>query len=112
MVKTKAEHFGMLSYGVRLLHANALTHSAHETVKPAGCEYKILPHPPYFPDLAPSDFFLSLRGTRFKDDDKVITEMELFLESQKKAFFKDGFHQLIHHLGKCVALGGDYVEKK
>lgn len=117
-VEIKAKRRGMLTKGVRLLHDNAPAHSAHETVKLAGdLGYEILPHPPYSPDLAPSDFFLfhhlkkPLRGRRFKDDDEVITEVELFLKSQKEGFFKDGLHQLIHRLEKCVALGGGYVEK-
>jgi len=55
----KKKRRGMLSKGVRLLHDNAPAHSAHETVAHAAAlGYHILPHPPYSPDLAPSDFFL------------------------------------------------------
>ncbi|QQP57739.1 Putative DD34D transposase [Caligus rogercresseyi] len=40
--------------------------------------YELLPHPPYSPDLTPSDYFLfadlkrMLAGKKFKDNDGVI----------------------------------------
>lgn len=38
----------------------------------------------------------------------AITEVELFIKSQKEGFFKDILPQLIHRLEKCVALSGGY----
>lgn len=49
--------------------------------------YELLPHPPYSPDLAPSDYFLFpnlkkwLGGKRFDSNDEVI--------SQTRAYFED-----------------------
>nr|XP_027238070.1 histone-lysine N-methyltransferase SETMAR-like [Penaeus vannamei] len=55
-IKTKRR--GMLTKGVCLLQDNALAHSSHI----AQIEWRsfgfILPHPPYSPALAPSDFHL------------------------------------------------------
>ena len=44
---------------VRLLHDNARPHTAKETQqKLKALEWETVPHPPYSPDLAPSDFHL------------------------------------------------------
>ncbi|KAJ4451273.1 hypothetical protein ANN_02734 [Periplaneta americana] len=46
--------------GIFLLHDNARTHtSQYTTSEIAKIGWKVLPHPPYSPDLAPSDFHLS-----------------------------------------------------
>jgi histone-lysine N-methyltransferase SETMAR len=59
-------------------HDNARPHislGAQEAIAKFG--WNVLPHPPYSPDLAPSDFYLfgplkdALHGTRFEDDDSV-----------------------------------------
>ena len=55
----KEKRRGMLSHGVLLLHDNAPVHRANvaqAALREAGFEE--LPHPPYSPDLAPSDFYL------------------------------------------------------
>ncbi|KAJ4430408.1 hypothetical protein ANN_22624 [Periplaneta americana] len=115
-IKTKRR--GKLSKGILLLNDNAPTHSAENTVThAASLGYKILPHSPYFPDMAPSDFFLfprikkPLRGRHFQNDDEVIFEVERFLNSQNADFYNQGLRQVIHRWEKCVALKGDYVEK-
>jgi transposase len=58
--------------GVLILHDNAQPHIADATMTLLNSwAWKILPHPPYSPDLAPSDFHLfpkmkkHLRGQRF-----------------------------------------------
>jgi [histone H3]-lysine36 N-dimethyltransferase SETMAR len=49
--------------------------------------YELLPHPPYSPDLAPSDFFLladlkrMLAGKKFSTNEKVIVETEAYFEA-------------------------------
>lgn len=56
-IRTKRR--GLLSKGVILLHDNARAHTAHlsnNTLAKLG--WKVLPHPPYSPDLAPSDYHL------------------------------------------------------
>jgi len=55
----KSKHRGKLRRGVLLLHDNVPAHtSAVATSAAAECGYELLPHPPYSPDLAPSDFCL------------------------------------------------------
>ena len=53
----KSERRGLLSRGVLLQHDNAGPHNAHSTVSTIqDLSFECLPHPPYSPDLAPSDF--------------------------------------------------------
>jgi len=50
-----------LSAGVLLLHDNAPVHmSAKSQAAIRQCGFQQLNHPPYSPDLAPSDYFLFL----------------------------------------------------
>ena len=55
--------------------------------------YKLLPHPPYSPDLAPSDYFLFpnlkkwLGGKRFDSNDEVISQTKAYFEDLDKSFF-------------------------
>jgi len=69
----KSKRRGKLQHGVLLLHDNAGAHtSAVATSAAAECGYELLPHPPYSPDLTPSDFCLfplpkeHLSGTHFQ----------------------------------------------
>ncbi|KAJ4446277.1 hypothetical protein ANN_12972 [Periplaneta americana] len=64
-----------------LLDDNAHPHSAYltqNTIQEFGCE--VIPHPPYSPDLAPSDFHLfrsvsnKLQGTSFPDENLMRSE--------------------------------------
>jgi transposase len=86
---------GLLTKGLRVLrlHDDARPHSAAATVnllKSWGWE--ILPHPPYSPDLAPSDFHLflkmkkQLRGQRFHSNEDVQNEIKKWLCAQDALF--------------------------
>jgi hypothetical protein len=73
-----------------MLHDNARPHSAaraKETPQEMKCE--ALGHPPYSPDLAPSDFHLcgpfkqALRGRRFAGDDEEKEAVHDWSRTQK-----------------------------
>jgi histone-lysine N-methyltransferase SETMAR len=50
---------GMLTYGVVLLHDNAHPHTAAYTqALLEHFNWVVFDHPPYSPDLAPSDYYL------------------------------------------------------
>ena len=57
-------------------------------------------HPPYSPDLAPSDFHLFIHikkflgGKRFDDDDDLKDAVQKWLASQAAAFYEDGIQNL------------------
>ena len=108
---------GKLTRGMLLHQDNAPDHTfvvAMATIH--DCGFELVPHPPYLPDLAPSDFHLfpqmkkALAGCHFASDD-VIAAVEEFLESQTKELFYTGIKALQSHWSKCSALEGDYVEK-
>ncbi|GBM94083.1 hypothetical protein AVEN_135185-1 [Araneus ventricosus] len=77
----------------------------------------VLQHPPYSPDLAPSEFNLfgplkqHLGVKHFADDDDVQHEGLLWMRQELKAFYAAGIGALIERWDKCINIGGDYVEK-
>ncbi|CAI5792688.1 Hypothetical predicted protein [Podarcis lilfordi] len=114
----KIERCGMLTKGVRLLQDNAPVHNLHVAQREArSCGYEILPHPPYSPNLAPSDFHLFptmklfLKGKLFPDDEMLISEVKLWLLTQPADFYRGGLHSCIKRWEKCLTLAGSYVEK-
>jgi hypothetical protein len=77
-----------------------------------------LEHPPYFPDLAPSDFYLFpklklfLADQRFSSNQEAIAAVEGYLAGYlTKNHYRDGIMALEHRWNKCISLKGDYVEK-
>ena len=117
-VAIKTERRGMLTKGVRLLQDNAPVHNSRVAQTEAlSCGYEILPHPPYSPDLAPSDFHLFptmksfLKGKHFSGDEELISEVKSWLQAQSVDFYRRGLHSCIKRWEKCVNLGGTYVEK-
>jgi hypothetical protein len=76
----------------------------------------VVPHPPYSPDLAPSDFWLfpnlkeTLKGQHFLSDTEVEVAVRKWISSKPETFI-NGMEKWIERLKKCVAINGDYVEK-
>jgi len=104
---------GMLSRGVYLLHDNARPHSAHvTTVFLEDFKWDILDHPPYSPDLVPSDFHLFLHlkkhlaGKKFDDDDEV-QEVTTWFKEQVADFYDSGIQKLVPRLNKCLDNASD-----
>ena len=77
------------------MHDNAPAHRALETLKNlAYLGFQCLDHPPYSPDLAPSDYHLlpglkkQLNGRHFSSDGDVIAAAETWLDGQFSDFFE------------------------
>jgi len=76
----------------------------------------ILDHPPYSPDLAPSDFHLflylkkHLAGKKLDDDDEV-QEVMTWFKGLAVDFYDSGIQKLVPRLNKCLDNAGDCVEK-
>jgi [histone H3]-lysine36 N-dimethyltransferase SETMAR len=84
---------------------SALCHkSIKTTAKLHELGYELLPHPPYFLDLAPSDLFLfvelkrMLAGNKFSTNQKVITETEAYFEAMSKSYYRNGIEKLYDRL--------------
>ena len=89
--------------------------SAHRTLatqkKLACLGLHFLDHPPYAPDLAPSDYRLfpglkqQLKGRHFSSDAEVIAAVETWLDEQpSEFFFLSGLQKLEQWAKKCIEL--------
>ncbi|PIC32650.1 hypothetical protein B9Z55_012898 [Caenorhabditis nigoni] len=84
-----------------LLHDNARPHTALKTRnKIRELDIEVLPHPPYSPDLAPTDYHLfhslqnHLRGRKFDDRAHLETDLKAFFDAQPAEFYAKGIQQL------------------
>jgi hypothetical protein len=75
-----------------------------------------LEHPPYYPDLAPSDFCpfpklkIFLAGQRFSSNQEAIAAVVGYFADLTKNRYRDGIIALQHRRKKCISLKGDYVK--
>jgi histone-lysine N-methyltransferase SETMAR len=97
---------------------NARPHATAATIETIQkLNFELLPHPPYSPHLAPSDYHLfgslkkALRGRRFGSDEEVKQATHAWLCDQPETFFSDGIKKLVEHCNKCLDRQGDYIEK-
>ncbi|GBM15856.1 Histone-lysine N-methyltransferase SETMAR [Araneus ventricosus] len=86
----------LLSSGVELLHDNARPHTAVRTGEVLHkFKWDVFQHPPYSPDLAPSDFHLFtamkkwLGGQHFADDEELKNTVTHRLKSPAAAFYAE-----------------------
>jgi len=96
---------------------NAPAHRALATQKKlAYLGFQCLDHPPYSPDLAPSDYHLypglkkQLKCRHFSSDAEVIAAAETWLDGHPSVFFLSGLQKLEQLAKKCIELRGEYVE--
>ena len=99
---------------VLLQHDNARPHTSlktREIISSFG--WITISHPPYLPDLAPSDFHLfgplkeSLRGQHFSSNEKVKTAIRKWLKMQPVEFYNEEICALIKRWEKAVWKAGD-----
>jgi [histone H3]-lysine36 N-dimethyltransferase SETMAR len=76
----------------------------------------LLPHPPYSPDLAPSDLSLfadlkrMLAAKKFGANQEVITKTDSYFEAMSKSYYKNGIEKLYNRYNHCIALERNYIE--
>jgi histone-lysine N-methyltransferase SETMAR len=76
--------------------------------------YELLEHPPYSPDLAPSDFCLFpnlklfLARQRLSSNQEATAAVEWYFADLTMNHYRDGIMALEHRWNKCISLKGDY----
>jgi len=92
-------------------HVAALTRSKIHSLN-----WEILPHPPYSPDLAPSDYHLfrhlkaEIAGKEFKTEEDLKSWLQEFFDNKPRIFFDRGIRQLPVKWATVVEHNGDYTE--
>jgi hypothetical protein len=80
-------------------------------------QWDFLEHPPYSPNLAPSNFHLfgplkhHLLDEHFPDDEAVERDVTAWFRQQPNKFYAAGFQGIVKRWDKCLNVQGDNVEK-
>ena len=71
---------------------------------------KIVPQPPYSPDLDPSDFclFLKFTGCRYETIEEMEEAVTKVIDTRTQEDFHGAFQKLLERYN--IATGGDYFE--
>ena len=105
----KEKRRGKFTKGFLFLHDNAPSHRALVTQKkPVYVGFQCLDHPPYSPDLTPSDYHLflglkkQLKSRNFSSDAEVIAAAETWSDGQLPEFFLSVLPKLEQRVKKCI----------
>lgn len=100
------------------LQDNARPHTARITqAKLADMGFTVLRHPPYSPDLSPSDYYLfsamkaGLKEKIFTDAEEANDHIQTWFDEKPDEFFHRGIHLLPEKWNKCVAANGNYFQR-
>jgi histone-lysine N-methyltransferase SETMAR len=98
------------------LHDNARPHVAKLTrEKLLKLGWITVPHPPYSPDLAPTDYHLfrslsnHLREKKFNDENDVKMELANFFGQKSKDFYERGILSLSERWRQVIDSSGTYI---
>ena len=101
--------------GIRFLHDNARPHVAkivHKKIARLGWE--LLPHPPYSPDIAPSDYSLfrsmkqAVAGEHFKDRLEIEKWLSHWFSSRHEEDYDHGIRDLRRRWREVIDHDGEY----
>ena len=114
----KEKRLGEVTKWVLFLHDNAPAHWVLSTQKKlAYLGFQYLDHPPYSPDLAPSDYHLflelkkkQLKSRPFSSDAEVIAAAKTWLDGQHSEFLLSGLQKLEQLAKNCIGLRREYAE--
>jgi histone-lysine N-methyltransferase SETMAR len=77
--------------------------------------WEILDHPPYSPDLAPSDYHLFrslqnlLNNKKFESFEEVNDSILAYFESKPRSFYKAGIEKLVTRWETVIASSGNCI---
>jgi hypothetical protein len=97
-------------------HDSDLAHRALATHKKLAClGFHCLDHPPYFLDLALSEYHLipglkKFKSCYFTSNAAVITATDTWLGGQPSEFFVSGLQKLEQQAKKFIEVHGEYTE--
>lgn len=104
--------------GVVFLHDNATPHtSLAARQKLLELKWDVLLHPPYSPDLAPTDYYLFrslqnfLNGKNFKNEEDVKSDLTKFFNNKNQDFFEKGIMMLPERWQNVININGQYFIK-
>ncbi|XP_055711489.1 histone-lysine N-methyltransferase SETMAR-like [Phlebotomus papatasi] len=102
--------------GVLFHHDNARSHVAKPTLaKLKEMNWEIMPHPPYSPDIAPSDYHLfrslqnNLNGKKFKNVEDVKNHLDTFFNEKPRNFYESGIRKLVERWEWIAEHDGKYI---
>ena len=93
---------------------NSRPHLVNEKLAEIGI--RRLEHPPYSPDLVPSDYFLFiylsfiLEGCFFKTENELFHKVTEILTSIPKCMFKNAYDEWLRKLQLVIDTGSKYVK--
>lgn len=106
----------LLRKGVLFLQDNARPHTSVATMRVIkSLNWVTLPHPPYSPDIALSDFYLfrllqnHLSGARFISSEDAKNEVDDFFSTRDSDFFKIAFSKLRQRWFEVLSKSGEYL---
>lgn len=107
---------GKLARGVLLLQDNARIHTTRE-VRAVLDKYKfeLVPHPPYSPDSAPSDYHLfpnlknHLSNMKFADESELMSGLQAYFGAQPESFYYSGIDKLLAKQKAVIQMKGEHL---
>ena len=77
--------------------------------------WEVIPHPPYSPDLAPSDYHLfrslqnDLNRKTFDSNEAVKNELIHFFASKNQTFYESGIMKITERWKKVIEQNGQFI---
>ncbi|GFT06043.1 histone-lysine N-methyltransferase SETMAR [Trichonephila clavipes] len=107
----------LVTESVVLLHDNACPRVSRNTqMELDKLKWKTLYHPPYSPDMSPSDCHVfgplekHLKGKRFNSDNVLKDPVKDWVSSRAQEFWEQGILRLVHQWDRCAQAYGVYFE--
>ena len=101
---------------IYFLHDNARPHVAKSTgQKLLSLEWITIPHPPYSPDLAPTDYHLCrslsnyLMEKKFSDESQIKMDLLNFFDQKTQDFHESGIVSLPERWQQVIDSSGAYI---